>query len=106
MVYPKRLSIVPCAVQLGTLYLTILNVMVYISLPQTPHPSQSFPGPLGNHKSVLYICEAVSVLKIGSSVPYFRLILQKTTALTIPKTLSGFKTVCIHAQLELGIKYK
>ena len=36
-----------------------------------PTPSsQSIP--LGNHKSVLHVCESVSVLWLGSSVPYFR----------------------------------
>ena len=39
----------------------------------TPN-SQSFPFPPlspGNHKSVLHVCESVSVLQIGSFVPYF-----------------------------------
>ena len=40
----------------------------------TPN-SQSIPLlslPLGNHKSALHVHESVSVLQIGSSVPYFR----------------------------------
>ena len=53
--------------------LSILNVIVFVStnpkLPVYPIPS---PFPLGNHNSVLYVCEFVSVLQIGSFVPYFR----------------------------------
>ena len=30
------------------------------------------PSPLGNHKSVPYDCESVSILQIGSFVSYFR----------------------------------
>ena len=41
--------------------LPILYVIVYISNPKLPlHPSPTCL-PLGNHKSVLYVCEAVSV---------------------------------------------
>ena len=38
------------------------NVLVYIYQSQTPRPSHSLPIPLGNHKTVLYVCESVSVL--------------------------------------------
>ena len=34
------------------------------------HPSRPFP--FGNKKSVLYVCESVSVLQISSFVSYFR----------------------------------
>ena len=37
-------------------------------LPVQPTPSHL---PVGNHKSVLHVYESVSVLKIGSFVPYF-----------------------------------
>ena len=47
------------------------NAIVCIYEPQTPSPSHSFPLPLGNHKSILYVHEFVSVLLIGSFVPYF-----------------------------------
>ena len=38
--------------------------------PQTLSASLSLPLPLGNHKPVLF--ESVSILQIGSFVPYFR----------------------------------
>ena len=37
------------------------------SLPLSPNPLS-----LGNHKSILHVCESVSVLQIGSLVPYLR----------------------------------
>jgi len=40
--------------------LSILNVIVCIYQPQTPSSSHSLP--LGNHKSVLQVCESVSIL--------------------------------------------
>ena len=40
-------------------------------LTQTPNPSLPHPLPLGNHKSVLYVCESVSVSWISSFVSYF-----------------------------------
>ena len=39
---------------------SILNATVCIYQPQMPRPSHSLP--LGNHKSVPYVCESVSVL--------------------------------------------
>ena len=42
--------------------LPIRNVIVGIYQPQTPHPSHSLPLPLGNQKSVLRVCESLSVL--------------------------------------------
>ena len=41
--------------------LSILNIIVCIYSPQTPSPSTSSPLPLGNHKSVFYVCESVSL---------------------------------------------
>ena len=42
----------------GPCCLSILNVIVCIYQPQTPTPSLS-PLPLGDHKSVLYVCESI-----------------------------------------------
>ena len=42
--------------------LSILNLRACIYPLQTPQPSHSLPLPFGNYKSVLYICESVSVL--------------------------------------------
>ena len=43
----------------GPRCLSILCIMVYIANPKPPiHPSPT-PVPLGNHKSVLYVCESV-----------------------------------------------
>ena len=50
--------------------LSILNVKVCINQLQV-HPTPS-PLPLGNYRCVLHVCESVSVLQIGSFVPYFR----------------------------------
>ena len=38
----------------------------------TPNSCPSRSLPLGNYKSVLYVCESVSVLQRGPLVPYFR----------------------------------
>ena len=57
----------------GPCCLSILNVTVCIYYPRTPNPSLPLPPlHLGNHKSVLYVCESLSVSQIGSFVPYFR----------------------------------
>ena len=56
----------------GAHWLSILNVIVCIYHLQTPCPSHSLNLPLGNHKSVLHVCESVSVLYIVLSMPYFR----------------------------------
>ena len=46
----------------GSHCLSTPNAMVRIYQPQTPSLSYSLPFPLGNHKSVLYVHEFVSVL--------------------------------------------
>ena len=45
-----------------------LYLLTSISHSNPPPP----PSPLGNHKSVPYDCESVSILQIGSFVSYFR----------------------------------
>ena len=73
MVYPRRMDIVPCA--------TYSRILLFIhsrcnSLHLLTTKSQSIPLPhplpLGNHKSDVYVCESVTLLQIGSFVPYFR----------------------------------
>ena len=57
MVYPRMLTIFPCALQWDLV--VIQSVCDSLRLP-TPD-SQSVPlPPFGNHKSVLYVCESVS----------------------------------------------
>ena len=56
----------------GSHCLSLLNVILCIYLPQTPSPSHFLPLPLGNHKSVLHVCESISVLLIDLFVPYIR----------------------------------
>lgn len=46
---------------LGPNCLCIINVIVCINQPQTPHPPRYHP-PLGTHRSVLHVSESVSVL--------------------------------------------
>lgn len=55
-----RQSSLCCTVRLCCVL--ILKAIVGIYEPQTPCPSHSLPLPLGSHKSVLYVCESVSVL--------------------------------------------
>ena len=48
---------------------------VYNSLHLLMPNSQAFPPTipsLGNHRSVLYVCESVSIARISSLVSYFR----------------------------------
>ena len=57
----------------GTHCLSILNVIVCIYQPKLPIHSSPSPLPFGNHKSVLYVCESVSVLWIFYFVSYTKL---------------------------------
>ena len=62
---------------LGPCCSSIRYVIVCIYQLQTPRIFLSLPYPLlGNHRSVLYVCESVSILQIGSFVPYFRFHIQ------------------------------
>ena len=58
--YPKWLDGVPCAVLQDLIADPFLNATVCIYQPQTPRPSRFLP--LGNHKSVLHVCESICVL--------------------------------------------
>ena len=68
MVYHRIFVIVSCAIQLPVLYSwTLLFIHpIYISLHLLIPNSQSIPPspplPSGNHKSVVYICQSISVL--------------------------------------------
>ena len=64
----KWMDLVPWAT--GSHCLSTPNAIVCIYEPQTPSPSHSLPLPLGNHKSVLQVHEFVSLLQIGSFVPF------------------------------------
>ena len=78
--YPLSCSIPRDWIQFPVLYsrtsLLIHSKTNSLHLP-TPN-SQSLPLPtlshthIGNHKCALHVCEPVSVLQIGSPVPYFR----------------------------------
>ena len=68
MVYHRVLNMVPCAVQQDLVYLS------YMWQFASAHPKlrvQPPSLPLGNRRSVLYVCECVSILEICSSVSYF-----------------------------------
>ena len=52
----------------GPYCLSILCIIAYICELQ-PSPN---PLPRSNHTSLLYVHESVSILNIGSLVPYFR----------------------------------
>ena len=56
----------------GSHYLSVLNVIVCIYQPQTPHPSPSVSPPPGKHKSNIHVHDLSCFLDI-SSLPYFRL---------------------------------
>ena len=61
MFYQKRLDIVPCAVPVGPLCLSILNVIVAsTNLKLLIHPTPYTH--LGNYMSILYVYESLSVL--------------------------------------------
>ena len=72
MVHHRTLNIVSCAIQYDLVvhpsyipWFVFANHTLPVLLP--------FPClPLGNYKSVLYICEPVSVFQISSFVSYFR----------------------------------
>ena len=61
MIYLRIFNIVPCAVQED---LVVYPSYIYSFASANPtlplHPSPT-PIPIGNHKSVLYVCESVSV---------------------------------------------
>ena len=58
---PRRLDRAPCAAQRPSL-LIHSNRTVCLYEPQTPRPSRPLSLPPGKHKSVLQVCESVSVL--------------------------------------------
>ena len=62
--------------RVGSHCLSILNVNSSHLLTPESQSIPSPPSPLGNHKSVLLVYESVSVLQIGSFVPYFRFNIQ------------------------------
>ena len=59
-----------CYRQLATRYLLYTWWCKYFSATLSIHPTLSFPHSV--HKSVLYICDCIPALQIGSSVPFFR----------------------------------
>ena len=66
MFYCKRLDTVTCAVQQDLLVHPPQMQSFASTTPKFPgHPSP-FPLPLGNHRSVLHVCESVSVWQVGS----------------------------------------
>ena len=72
MAYYGILNIVPCTIQ--EVFAVYPSCMPWFATanPKLPiHPSHNL-FLLGNHKSVLYVCESVSVSWIGSFVSYFR----------------------------------
>ena len=70
MVHHRILNIVLCARQKDLVYPFIYNSL-YLLTPTSHHPSSN-PLPLGNHESILYVCESVFVLYIDWFVSYFR----------------------------------
>ena len=71
MVYYRTLNIVPCAIQQDLVVYPFYIYQFASANSKFPiHPSPTIS--LGNCKSVLNVCEPVSVLQISSFVPYFR----------------------------------
>ena len=70
MIYDRIVTTIPLLYSRALLFIH----SIYNSLQLLTPNSQFFPAStsLGNHKSILYVCESVSVLEIGSLVPYFR----------------------------------
>ena len=61
MIYLKILNIVPYTMEL--IVYPFYTKQYASADPKLPlHPSSTPPTPLGNHKSVLYVCESGSVL--------------------------------------------
>ena len=86
----------------GFCCLSILNITVYIHWPQTPSPSIPSSLPIGNHKSVLYVYESVSVLQIGSLMPYFRFHIKVITyGISLSMRISSF----IHVLANVTISF-
>ena len=76
MTYPGKLNMVPVLYsrtlffihsKCKSLHSKCKGLLIPNSQGIPPHPP-----PLGNHKYILYVCESVSILYIGSFVPYFR----------------------------------
>ena len=65
MVHPQETGYSFLCWTAGPLCLPVLSGIVCTYEPQTPPPSHSLLLPLGNHKSLLYVCESVSVSYIG-----------------------------------------
>ena len=90
-----------CAV--GPHCLFTLNIIVRIYEPQTPRPSHSLP--LGNHKSVLYVHEFVSVLLFT-----FRIFSSKRNPMLISNGFplspapSPWQALCVLTHLDISYK--
>ena len=64
MVYPKKLDIVPYAIQWDLIAYLFYLLQFSPTNPKLLVHSTSSPLPLGNQKSVLQVCESVSVIFI------------------------------------------
>ena len=62
MVHHRILNIVPCAISRTLLFIHSLCNSLHLLIPNSQSTPLPPPLPLGNHKSVLYVCESVSVL--------------------------------------------
>ena len=70
MVYPRRLDIVPCAIELNLVFIHSKCNILHLLTPN----SQSIPPPWQPQVwSILYVYESVSVWKIGSFFAMFQI---------------------------------
>ena len=71
MVCHRIFSIVPCAIS-KTFIHSVYNSL-HLLIPNSHSVPPPSPIPLGNHRSVFYVYDSISVSQTGSFVPYFRL---------------------------------
>ena len=59
--YHRILNVVPCAIQWGWhLFIHSLYNSIHLLIPNSKSVALPYPLP-GNHKTVIYVCESVSV---------------------------------------------
>ena len=62
MIYHRLLNILPCAVYSSiSLFLHSVHTSLNLLTPNFYSTCLPIPLPLGNHKSVLYACESLSI---------------------------------------------
>ena len=79
------------------------NLLTYLPSP-LPAPSHPYSFPFGNHNSVLYVCESISILEISSFISFF--VFLKDSTYTWNHKIVGFSCLQITIWKKLNFTEK